>query len=350
MNIYRDHAGKWQSHVQVRRETNPELVSVIDRNPKAIEEHPDTQFWRDPYGRLRPLDAESQPSGEIVLGGAYSLYTRIYLGATPPVGYEPGFCAVVAEKFDGSFEPHQRPLVVLDEGVCYPDVDTSMALIPDLLEATAALKDIYLPSHEREDSTGTGADRRLIVRPEHEEFLAELAKSRHGICNYPDDTEVPEGKMAERWPFFASRDRIAPLCPPPYKTDEDYGIKMVESMVNRNDRRGRPMISYHTCCQVLRTSQYRTPLRAIALCCLTMQTYDWTEALEGKWDWDGYEIEQTPQNTARQRATKQEAVDRLMGTFYMASDAHGRSLIERRGRKGFLEALKFAGIEVGADE
>jgi len=347
LNIYRSDDGYWRSYVQVRRQTNPELVEVIERSLGALEAYPDTVFWREPSGRLWLHEgADPVPHGDPVQGGSYALYTRIYLGVTPPTGHEPGYCAVVGELFDDSFEPHQRPLFALDEGVCFPDVDPSMALVPDLLEATCALKDIYLPAHEREGSSGLGGDRRLILNPGHAQFLEELRKTQHGICAYPEEEDVPDGRMAERFPFFASRDRIAPLYEPPYREDEDYGLKVVEAMMSRTDRKGRPMLRHHACCEVLRTSQYRTPLRALSLCCLSLQTYDWTEALEGRFDYDGYERDdekERPESGARNAERRRDAL--LMGLLYQASDTRDRAVLEKEGLKAYLKAV---GVPEGA--
>lgn len=346
MNIYRNDKGVWRSYVQARRETNPELVQIIDRSPGAVQEYPDTRFWKDGSGRLRLLeDGQPPPRGAVILGGSYTLYTRIYLGLTPPVGHEPGYCAVVGELFDQTFEPRARPLLVLDEGSCFPDVDPSMALIPDLMEAACALKDLYLPAHEREGSDGLGGDRRMIVNPGHKQFLEELRKVQHGLCGYVDEEDMPDGEIKKRFPFFASRDRIAPLYEPPYKEDEDYGIKAVEAMANREDHEGRPMLRHHRCCSIFAGGQYRTPLRAVALCVLSLQTYQWTEALEGRFDYDGYEREdeeKAKRRSGRERRAEAKRNMMLEGILYMASDLRDRALLARSGREAYLKA---AGIE-----
>ena len=349
MNIYRGDDGKWKSYVYVRREENPELVSVVDRNPKAIEESPDTRFWKDPFGRLRLLDdGQPPPRGEVVLGGSYTLYTRIYLGVVPPKGYQPGYCAVLGEKFDRSFEPHPRPLFQLDEGVCFPDVDPSMALIHDLLAATCALKDLYLPAHEKPNSTSLGGDRRLIVNPGHEQFYQELIQQKHGICTYPGEDEVQDAQLEAKHPFFASRDRTGPLYEPPYREDEDYGRKVVESLVNRVGDDGEPMLKHHSCCEVLKTGQYVTPLQAQALCCLSLQTYDWVEVLEGRFDYDGYEIDETPKQEKWERRLEMEREHMLNGILYMASDLRDKALLENEGLKGYRKAVG-VDFELGAE-
>jgi hypothetical protein len=346
VNIFKNSNGKWESNVIVRRQINPELVEVIDRNPAAIDEYPDTRFWVDPYGNMRPLDSEEvHTSGHVIKGGSYTLYTRIFMGIVPLAGHEPGYCAVVGELFDGSFEPQVRPLFVLDEGVCWPDVDPSMALMPDLMEATCALKDIYLPLQERDSSSALGGDRRLIYSPGHVLFLEELRKHRHGITSYPDDLEVTDERLKERMPFFKSRDRVAPLFESPYREDEDYGIKVVEAMLVRSDRDGNPMLRRHECCSVLRDGQYRTPLKALALCCLTFQTYEWTEVLEGRWDYDGYPIEDedVDQQTSMERKAEQEHLKMLHGALYMGAAAHHRAGLEKKADdvyKGLVGLMK----------
>lgn len=370
MNIFMGDDGKWQSHVFVRRETNPELVTVIDRSPGAVEAHPDTRFWRNPYGQLRLLDDDQHPhQGNIVTGGSYTAYTRIYMGIVPPAGHEPGYCAVVGEQFDGDFEPKHRRLFVLDEGVCFPNVEPSQALIQDLMEVTQALKNIYLPGQDvdestdilspselallestnREPTTGIGGDRRLIVNSANKQFLEELRKPQHGISCYPDEEDLQRGRAVERYPFFASYDRIAPLYEPPYAEDEEYAMKMVTTLMNRFDDDGTLMLRHHDCCEVLATGQYQTPLRALAMCCLSLQTYDWTEALEGRFDYDGYENEDEQEIESSEKRSSRARQNYIEGLFYLATDARDRSLVEKAGIKGFLKAIGQPDLMPGRD-
>lgn len=366
MNIHRDvlpngDYGPWQSYAYVRRETNPELVVVIDRSPGAIELNPDTRFAVDVYGRMRLLEPKQTPRrGSLVVGGSYTAYTRIYMGIVPPAGHEPGYTAVVGELFDGTFEPKQRSLFVIDEGVCFPDVDPSEALLSDLMRATCALKDIYLPGQEVDESTdgmtddelallemthraaasGLGGDRRLIINSGHPLFLEELRKIQYGITSYPDEEDLPEGRTRARYPFFVSRDRIAPLYEPPWMEDEEYGMKTVTTMMNREDENtGKKMLRHHECCEVLAAAQYKTPLRAVAMCCLTLQTYDWHEALEGRYDYDGYQVDEEETTTSRETRMERQRTQLIDGLLYMASDNRDRYLIEKEGVKGYLKAI-----------
>jgi len=362
MNIYRDDDGKWQSYVYVRREMTPELVVVIDRSPGAIELNPDTRFAIDAYGRMRLLEPKQQAKrGSLVVGGSFTAYTRIYMGIVPPTGHEPGYVAVVGELFDGTYEPKHRSLFVIDEGVCFPNIDPSDALLSDLMKATSALKDLYMPGTDIDESTdnmtaeelelldmtnrssasGLGGDRRLIMSAGHPLFLEEVRKFQHGICSYPDEEDLPLGRTKARYPFFVSRDRIAPLYEPPWMEDEEYGMKTVTTMMNRVDEETeKKMLRHHECCTVLSSGQYKTPLRAVAMCCLSLQTYDWTEALEGRFDYDGYPTDQDEEEvTSRERVITNKRSKYIDGLIYLASDRMDRQIIEREGIKGFLRAI-----------
>lgn len=322
-----------KAHVQVRRRKEPELVEVIDRSPEAIKAHPETRFGRMKNQHLALLETDEDPGvGDIILGGTYSLYTRIWMGITPPKGAQPGYCAVVGEEFDGDFGPKQRRLFVLDEGVCLTG-DPTVALIPDLMEAACALKDIYFPVHEREsDQKSTGGDRRLCHNPGDQQFIVELLKMKWCISTYPDEDEVPDHILRERQPFYASRDRIAPLFEAPYAHDEDYTIKAVESLFSRN------LLHHHQCCEILAEGQYRTPLRAIGLVCLALQTYDWHETMVDDLDYDGYPSEDIAPNADRSARDLLEG--KIIGLLMLTGDAETRRKLQNQGRQGFLEVVQ----------
>lgn len=335
MNIRKADHG-WVSNVYCRRQTNPELVEVIDRCPKAIEEYPDNTFWRDPYGKMNLIGDGRPARGEVLQGGAYTLYTRIYMGITPPQGYEPGYVCVVGEEWDRTYEAKERRLFVIDEAACFPDVDPTQALIPDLLRATAALKDIYLPANERESNvTALGGDRRLIVNTKSDLFLSELRKIKWGITGYPEESDIGDGDIRKRHPFFVSRERIAPLYEPPLAEDEDYAMKTTRAMLARftDEDVPRPMLGHHACVEILVTTQHSTPLRAVGNCILAFQVYDWTEALEGRGEeYDGYSEEEiSPQMESAMNRIKMRRLDFVSGLLHMASDNRDRSLLLRKG-------------------
>ena len=325
--------GKWMPHVQVRRQKHPELVEVIDRSPTAILQTPDSRFGRSRNGHCVLLEGnELAITGEVLEGGTYTLYTRIWMGVTPPKGAQPGYCAVVGEEFDGEFGPKQRRLFVLDEGVCI-DGDPSMALIPDLLEAVSALKDIYFPVHERESAAdSTGGDRRLCIDPRDETFLEEMMKLKWGIIGYFDEEDgVGDTYLKERFPFWASRDRVAPVFKAPYADDEDYLVKAVESLLSRG------LLHHHTCCEILSEGQYRTPLKALGLVCLALQTYDWQEQLADPREFDGYPVEDP--TVPHEEVAKRLLERKVMGLMYLVGSHQQRRLLEREGRSGFLKVV-----------
>lgn len=326
MNIYRDATGKWQSYVQVRRQGAPPLIEVIDRNPEAVAAYPNTRFGLDQHNKLVLLAPGDPPiKGEVILGGAYSLYTRIWFGVCPPQGAEPGYCAVVGEEWDKSFAPVQRRFFQLDEGVILAG-DPAMALLPELMIAIGALKDIYMPSDR--NPLG-GGDSRIWVMPADEQFYADLLDGWWGIQSYPD--EIPEVELKKRYPFFADRERIGSVVVAPFAangTFPDYAIKTVDSLFARG------LLHHHKCCSVWKDGQYRTPHKALGLVCVALQTYRWSEIYEDHRDFDGYDEEKPSQALLDAQAEVQEE---FMAMVYACSDPVMRREIERAGLKGFRE-------------
>lgn len=328
MNVYKDEKGKWHSHVQVRRQSTPPLIEVIDRNPEAVALYPNTRFGYDQHNKLCLLAPDVEPiRGEVVMGGSYSLYTRIWFGVCPPYGSEPGYCAVVGEEFDKSFGPKQRRFFQLDEGVIL-DGDPSIALMPELMESIAALKDIYMPSDR--NPLG-GGDSRIWVDPANDQFYNDLLDSWWGISSYADEGER-EDELKARFPFFASRERVGSVVMAPFAAQTggfgDYAVKVVDSLFARG------MLHHHKCCRVWSDGQYRTPHKALGLVCVALQTYRWSEVYEDQRDFDGYDEEKVPQAYLDAQA---QAEENFVALLHSCSDPVLRREIERRGTKGFRE-------------
>jgi hypothetical protein len=327
MNIFRDEKGKLQPYVQVRRQGAPPLIEVIDRNPEAVAAYPLTRFGMDQHNKLVLLSPGDDPiKGEVVMGGAYSLYTRIWFGVSPPFGSEPGYCAVVGEEFDKSFAPKQRRLFQLDEGVII-EGDPAMALLPEMMEAVCALKDIYMPSDR--NPLG-GGDNRIWIDPTNEQFYRDLLDSWWGIASYAD--ELSEDLLKARYPFFASTERVGSVVVAPFAATTggfaDYAIKTVDSLFARG------LLHHHKCCSVWKDGQYRTPHKALGLACVALQTYRWSEIYEDQRDFDGYDEEKPPQALLDAKVEEEE---RFVAMIHACSDPVLRREIEKKGTKGFRE-------------
>jgi len=306
VNAYKDENG-WHSYVQVRKLQEPELYEVIDRNPQAIEKYPTTPFGVDRHGRLRPLRPGDEPN-KIVHGGRYSTYTRIWMGISPKEGGEPGYCCVVGEVHNGSFEPQQRDFFVLDEGVAV-DVDYSLALHPDLFEACCALKDIYMPE-------------RIFYDPKHQAFKAELHKNQWGIASYPDEELYPDSKIKEMYPFFVSRERTTAPVECPYSENDEYNFTTVESLLQRR------RIQHHACCEVFKGGQYRTPHRALAMVCQALMFWDWNEVLAEQKEYDGYP---DPELSEDELDALDEHIENDEVLHWIVLDADNQMLIREHG-------------------
>lgn len=303
MNTYVDEeTGEVRSYVQARPRGEPELVEVFDRSPSAIASQPDTEYIVDTRGywhKQRP--GLARKNWKTVRGGTFVNYTRVWMAATPPSGLEPGYACVVGEVFDGALRSQERPLYLLDEA--------SDVILPRLFNKIAALKDIYRPSQ-------------LYVDPKHEQFRSDLIKMRWGIAGYPAEDEVRDDELRAQHPHFVSRERIASPVDPPYKEDDEWGFLVVDTLFSE----GR--LTHHECCEVFAESQFQSPHRALAIVCLSMMSYEWTEQLNDMRDMDGYESVDDEMD--------EDAVDELevanskvVSMLYMVGDQMDRRSIER---------------------
>jgi len=316
MNAAQDADGKWKSHVHVTRRDDPEIWEVIDRNPAAIERYPDTKFGVDPHGRLYRA-GKGRPLRRVVKGGSYSLYTRIWMAITPKDGLQPGYCAVVGEVHeDDNFSPKLRDYVLLDEAVTMGD-NPSLALHPDLFEATAALKDIYSPG-------------RIFLDFKKEEFLTEIQKSQWGIRAYPEEDAISVRDLKKQHPFFRSREHIAVPVEAPYSGNDEWDFSTVDALFARNRLR------VHRCCETFRFGQYRTPHRALAMACSALMFWDWTEILREQETYDGYESGvPTKEELDEEEVLTQEIED----FTWMVTDDRGRRDLDAKHLEGYREAV-----------
>lgn len=316
MNAVQDSAGVWQSHVHVRKRNDPELWEVIDRNPAAIKRHPDTRFGRDPHGRLY-LGAPGKPVEREIRGGSFSLYTRIWAAITPKDGLQPGYCAVVGEVHeDGNFNPKLRDYVLLDEGVTMGD-NPSLALHPDLFEATAALKDLYSLD-------------RLYMNFKQEEFLTEIQKQQWGIAAYPPEDLMSRKDLEGAHPFFRSEDHLATPIEAPYAGNDEWDFSTVDALF------ARKRLKIHRGCETFRFGQYRTPHRALAMACSALMFWDWSEILREQEEHDGYESVEPDEEELTE---EQEQEAEFLSFASMVSDDRGRTLIEEKRLEGYREMV-----------
>jgi len=315
MNAAQDDNGNWKSYVHAKRKDDPELWEVIDRNPAAIKRYPNTRFGRDKHGRLY----KAAPGKEVrreVRGGSYSLYTRIWAAISPRDGLQPGYCAVVGEVHDGDFLPKLRNFVLIDEGVTMTD-NPSLALHPDLFEATSALKDIY-------------AFDRLYVDHRNEAFVTEINKAQWGISAYSDEDLMTDNDLKRAFPFFRHRDHRAHPMEPPYPSHDDRDFATVDALFARDRLR------VHKCCETFRFGQYRTPHRALAMACTALQFWDWTEILRDMEPYDGYE---SAVPTAEELSEEEQLQHELDDFTWMVSDDRTRRALEESEREGYQKAV-----------
>jgi len=318
MNAIQLPDGKWLSYVQVRRRNDPELWEVIDRSPKALERFPDTRFGTLPNGKLFVPKGDEE-IGQIVRGGTYSLYTRIWAAITPKKGLQPGYIAVVGECYDDSFDPKERDFFLLDEGVTLGD-NPSLSLHPDLFEAASALKDIY-----RLD--------RIYLDFKNDQFLTEIQKMQWGIVHYPEEESMSDKQLRARFPFFESRGRICSPIEAPYSGNDEWDFSTVDALFARR------RLTVHDSCETFRFGQYRTPQRALAMACGALMFWDWSEVLREQEIYDGYE---SGEMTADEAEAEEQAEQYLSDIAWMVGDQQTRSLIEEEGLAGYRKAV---GIE-----
>ena len=272
MNTYLGLDGRLQAHVQVRSvpvtkgKKEPRLYRVVDRSPTTVAEFPDTRLGVTEAGHWENVREGITYTGYLH-GGTVRRYTRIWLGVSPPKGTDPGYCAVVGEEYDGQNRAVQRKLFLLDEAVAL-EVDASQALLPDLFAAVAAAKDLYQA-------------KLLYLDPREEQFLHDLQQLRWGICAY--EADLNDDELHKRFPFFARRGRVTSPVPAPYGDDEEYGRRVVGSMM------GRGILKHHPCCEVFKSRSYLTPHRALSLVCLAMQSWDWNTVIGDEQPSDGYQ-------------------------------------------------------------
>jgi len=307
--------GKWISYAQVRKRNDPELWEVIDRNPRALKRYPDTRFGVLPNGKLF-LPKPGEQVDPMVRGGSYSLYTRIWAAITPKKGLQPGYCAVVGECYDDTFDPKERDFFLLDEGVTLGD-NPSLSLHPDLFEATSALKDIYKLD-------------RIYLDFKNGQFLTEIQKMQWGIVHYPEEDSMSDRQIRKRFPFFESRERICSPIEAPYAGNDEWDFSTVDALF------ARKRLIIHPSCETWRFGQYRTPHRALAMAVGALMFWDWSEILREQEISDGYESSEMTKGEEEQEEQDEQY---LCDVAWMVGDQQTRGLIEEEGLDGYRKAV-----------
>lgn len=323
--------------VQTRVRQPLGLIEVIDRSEPAMEAHPDTEFIRDGHGLL--YRGSANVAGEIVRGGAYSLFTRIWLGLSPPTGREPGYCAVVGEVWESgldrfeSLQARLRPVFLLDEVSDY--------ILPRLLRNVANLKDIYCPYVDRSD---LASERRrhdpfyqLLIWPQ-EELLEDVQKQHHGITCYPYEDDLNDSQCKQRWPWFRSRYHVIPAVFPPYKEDPERLYALVDALMGEKTDQGLEMFGAHELCKEWATGQHQTPHKAVSMVAAAFQRWDWSERVNVEALERDYPLPDEEEEW-EEWMERTQADEEIEAVLYTVMDGPARSAIEQEGMRGYRRLI-----------
>lgn len=328
------------TNIQARVRQPLGLIEVIDRCPSALEAYPDTRFLCDQHG-LFVRASDQGADGEEVIGGGYSLFTRIWLGLAPPTGREPGYCAVVGEVFetgmarDLALQAKLRPVFVLDECHDY--------LMPRLLKHVADLKDIYCPYVDRYDKA-TDPRRhdpfyQLLIWPQ-DELLEDVQRQHYGITCYPYEEDLSDEQAKRRWPGFRSRHHVLPAIFPPYKEDPERLYAVVDALQNEKNEAGVEMFGAHRICAAWHEGHWQTPHMAVAMVCAAFQRWDWTERVNLDAINDGYPIPTEEEDTADYLQMLEQDAE-WEAFLWSCSDPQVRTVVEEHGLVGYRRLLGY---------
>lgn len=318
-------------HIQTRVRQPLGLIEVVDRNPKALEEHPDTPFVRDEHGIYHYVGSSAKrvPDGTPVKGGSYSLFTRVWLALAPPVRREPGYVAVVGEVYETGLlqrellQARLRPTFLLDE---YSDV-----LMPRLLTQAANLKDVYCPYVDRADLAANPRRHdphyQMLIWPQ-EELLEDVQKQHYGLTCYPYPEDFDDSQCELRWPYFRSRHHVVPAVFPPYKEDPERLYAIADAMMREKTPAGLEMFGVHAVCRHWHEGQHQTPHMAVAMVMAAMQRYDWSERVNPDVLGD-YEHDLTDEELWEEMEYEREEIERMLNALVSPRDAITEC--ERRG-------------------
>ena len=325
------------THVQTRIRQPLGLIEVIDRNPQAVEQYPDTTFLRDHHGLLQRTDGGAM--GEEVKGGVYSLFTRIWLGLAPPTGREPGYGAVVGEVYETglprgeALQARLRPVFLLDE--CHD------FLMPRLLRSVTNLKDIWCPYLDRAD---LAEERRrhdpyyqILVWPQ-DELLEDVNRPHHGLSCYPYEEDLSDSQCKQRWPHFCSRNHVVGAVFPPYKEDPERLHAVVDALQAEKTDTGLEMFGVHHLCKAWSEGQWKTPHMAVSMVCAAFQRWDWAERVNPDAISDGYP---TPTIEEDEEAYYEALLADEEGeaVLYSCLGAYDRSVLEAGGMDAYRRLI-----------
>ena len=260
--------------------------------------------------------------------------TRIHMAVVPPSDGagatsatsgsqpEPGYCAVVAELFDGDPRQKLRPKLLVDEATALVSSDFSAAdqqtyrdvLFTDFIDAQGqrfsrpvsnlptlqelrgaaiALKDAYWWDNENGPMQ--------IYLPPNEPEIFEYIRRTEGLSGYPegfDDTQL------QAWyPLFRGTHQVVGINPnPPGSNRQQFAREMVETLLARD------LLQINSHCDIFRNPSLVGPVTAVAILCAAMELHEWTHQVRSFEEPDGYETIRsvTKGRPARDRLRRQQ--------------------------------------------